>query len=53
MPPTRLFGFSSDLDSGRLTKAVEEKVTDHKLTSEKDLLEKAIDVAERNKDIFF
>lgn len=48
--PNKLYGFSSDIDSGSMNRAVEEKITDGNILSDQELLEKAIEVFERNKD---
>lgn len=48
-PPERLIGFSSDLKSGSMIKSVEEKVPNGHNLTEQELLEKAIEVYERNK----
>lgn len=50
MPPERLYGFSSDIDSASMNRAVEEKVFDKKVLTESELLERAIEVFEKNKD---
>lgn len=47
--PNKLFGFSSDIDSATMNRAVEEKIESGNSLAEQELLEKAIEVYERNK----
>lgn len=48
-PPNKLFGFSSDIDSATMNRAVEEKVEKGTNLTDQELLEKAMEVYERNK----
>ena len=48
--PERLIGFSSEVKSGVMIKSVEEKVPNADKLTEEQLLDKAIEVYERNKD---
>lgn len=46
--PNKLFGFSSDIDSGTMNRAVEEKIQTKKGMTEQELLDKAMEVYQNN-----
>lgn len=46
--PNKLFGFSSDIDSGTMNRAVEERIYSNKTMTEEELLDKAIEVYQNN-----
>lgn len=50
MPPEKLYGFSSDIDSASMNRAVEEKILDKNDLTDSELLKRAKEVFEKNKD---
>lgn len=50
--PKRMLGFSSDIFNTKKFLSVEEKILDRGPLSESDLLDRAIDIYEKNRDIF-